>query len=210
MSDAETPTQPLLRGQTVINVPSAQSGRSSRSYKVAGLTLLACVLIAGQAMIAYFLLSQRNDIRSLEEQSHNLKAEMTRGRSGEGAKFSSVVDAVPVRMHMPMKALPRLMDDSVDEEASTGVPEKPAFLQATNCQLEAAGLKPVQVPGFYPNCDERGLYQAKQCYKGLCWCVNPANGETIPGSENRESASCGKAVVKGIMSNIFTLPDASA
>lgn len=65
------------------------SGRSSRAYKVAGITLLACVLIVGQAMIAYFLLSQRNDIKSLEEQSNNLKAELTKGRSGEEAKFTS-------------------------------------------------------------------------------------------------------------------------
>lgn len=65
------------------------SGRSSRSYKVAGFTLLACVLIAGQAIIAYFLLSQRSDIKSLEEQNHNLHAELTEGRSGEKNTLSS-------------------------------------------------------------------------------------------------------------------------
>lgn len=65
------------------------SGRSSRAYKVAGITLLACVLIAGQAMIAYFLLSQRSDIKSLEEQSNNLKSEIMRGRPGEENRLSS-------------------------------------------------------------------------------------------------------------------------
>lgn len=63
------------------------SPRSSRAYKVAGLTLLACVLIAGQAMIAYFLLSQRSDIRSLEEQNNKLSMQMTSGQSGEKAGF---------------------------------------------------------------------------------------------------------------------------
>ncbi|XP_076599270.1 CD74 molecule, major histocompatibility complex, class II invariant chain b [Chaetodon auriga] len=203
MSDPETQTQPLIGSQAAINVPSAQNGRSSKAYKVAGLTLLACVLIAGQAMIAYFLLSQRSDIRSLEEQNDNLKTELTRGRSGQGAKFSSVVDAVPVRMHVPMKALPALMDDSVDEEASTGIPEKPEHVQATDCQLEAAGLKAVQVPGFRPSCDERGLYLAKQCYGGLCWCVNPANGMTVPGSVNKNSGSCSEPVLTGSLSNVF-------
>lgn len=59
------------------------SGRSSRSYKVAGFTLLACVLIAGQAITTYFLLSQRSDIKALEEQNDNLHSEMTNGRPGE-------------------------------------------------------------------------------------------------------------------------------
>lgn len=63
------------------------SGSSSRAYKIAGITLLACVLIAGQVMTAYFLLSQRSDIQSLEEQNNNMNAELTKGRSGEEAKF---------------------------------------------------------------------------------------------------------------------------
>lgn len=63
------------------------SGRPSRAFKVAGLTLLACILIVGQVMTAYFLLSQKNDIKSLEEQNNNMQAEMTKGRSGEKAHF---------------------------------------------------------------------------------------------------------------------------
>lgn len=59
------------------------SGRSYRAYKVAGITLLACVLIVGQVMTAYFLLTQKNEIKSLEEQSNKIKSDMTRGRSGE-------------------------------------------------------------------------------------------------------------------------------
>lgn len=65
---------------------------------MAGLTLLACVLIAGQAMIAYFLLSQRSDLKSLEEQSNNLKAELTKGRSGGVAKFSSGQEGYTVQI----------------------------------------------------------------------------------------------------------------
>ncbi|XP_044069341.1 insulin-like growth factor-binding protein 2 isoform X2 [Siniperca chuatsi] len=201
MSDPETQTQPLIGAasqQTAIYIPSTQGGRSSRAYKVAGLTLLACVLIAGQAMIAYFLLSQRSDIKSLEEQSNNLKAELTKGRS----------DAVhPMRMHIPMNA-PKLMDDFVDEEASTGVPEKTAPPHITECQLEAAGMKAPQVPGFRPVCDERGFYLTEQCYMKHCWCVNPANGQTIPGSLHNGPASCNTSVT-GSLSKVMTLPDVS-
>ncbi|KAG8000247.1 H-2 class II histocompatibility antigen gamma chain [Nibea albiflora] len=149
MSDPETPNQPLLQAAT--NVPAAQRGNSYRAYKVAGLTLLACLLIAGQAMIAYFLLNQRSDIKSLEEQNSNLQAEMTKGRSA-----------------------PR---------------------QVTDCQLEAAGKKPVRVPGFHPSCDERGLYQPQQCFMTHCWCVNPANGQEIPGTIKNGQVSCSAAFI---------------
>uniref|UniRef100_A0AAQ6ILG8 Thyroglobulin type-1 domain-containing protein n=1 Tax=Anabas testudineus TaxID=64144 RepID=A0AAQ6ILG8_ANATE len=173
MPESENSTEPLIRApsqQTAIDVGEpSPGGRSSRAYKVAGLTLLACVLIMGQAMIAYFLLSQRSDIKTLEEQSNNLKEQLTNGRSV----------SVPMRMHIPMNALPKLMDDSVDEEASTGSPGKSDPVQLTDCQLEAAGVKPVQVPGFRPDCDERGLYRVKQCYMTQCWCVNPANGQQV-------------------------------
>lgn len=57
---------------------------SSRAYKVAGVTLLACILIAGQAMVAYFLLTQKAEIRLLEEQSDSLRSEMTWGRMSGG------------------------------------------------------------------------------------------------------------------------------
>lgn len=70
-------------------------------------------------------------------------------------------------------------------------------IDATNCQLEAAGAKPVQVPGFLPKCDGRGLYQAQQCYMGMCWCVNPENGHQIPGSQTNGPARCMAAVVPG-------------
>ncbi|XP_053188723.1 insulin-like growth factor-binding protein 2 [Scomber japonicus] len=189
MSDPETPNQPLL------NHPAPETGgRPSRAYKVAGLTLFACALIAGQAMIAYFLLAQRGDIRSLKEQNNNMKAELSKGRSV----------AVPMQMHVPMKALPELMIDSVDEESSTAAPMK-----GTDCQMEAAGIKPVQVPGFRPACDPRGLYQAQQCFMEHCWCVNPVTGEEVPRSLTRGPARCSRAAsFAGGLSNMLTLSDA--
>ncbi|KAG7228520.1 hypothetical protein INR49_007694 [Caranx melampygus] len=171
-------------------------GRPSRAYKVAGLTLLACILIVGQVMTAYFLLSQKNDIQSLEEQNNNMRTELTKGRSV----------SVPVRMHMPMNALTKLTYDPEDEESSTG---KMVPLQRTECQQEAAGMKPVQVPGFRPVCDERGLYQAQQCFFSQCWCVNPVTGEQIPGSLSSGPARCGGARPAARMNTMLALEDIS-
>uniref|UniRef100_A0A3B4Z4Z5 Thyroglobulin type-1 domain-containing protein n=1 Tax=Seriola lalandi dorsalis TaxID=1841481 RepID=A0A3B4Z4Z5_SERLL len=170
MSDPENPAQPLLRAPNQPAAVNAGETTENRAYKMAALTLLACVLIVGQAMIAYFLLSQRNDIKSLEEQNNNMKTELTKGRSV----------SVPVRMHMPMNALTMLTDDYVEE--------------GTDCQLEAAGVKASQPPGFRPACDERGLYKAQQCFMRTCWCVNPVNGEQIPGSVSNGPARCSMAI----------------
>ncbi|XP_078144705.1 CD74 molecule, major histocompatibility complex, class II invariant chain b [Centroberyx gerrardi] len=204
MSDPQTQTEPLLRApsqQTAINVGAqAVGGSSTRAYKVAGFTLLACLLIAGQAVTAYFVLSQRNDIRSLKDQNNNMKDELKSGSSA----------AMPMKMHMPMNIMPKLMDDSIDEEASTEAPGKTAD-QATQCQLEAAGLKPVKVPTFRPVCDEQGRYRPQQCWKRTCWCVNTASGKEIPGSLRLGPAQCGAAafntVSTGGLSRVMALPD---
>lgn len=66
-----------------------------------------------------------------------------------------------------------------------------AASQSTECQQEAAGLKPVQVPGFHPVCDDRGFYKPQQCFHGSCWCVNPANGQEIPNTIRNGPANCG-------------------
>ncbi|KAM4729945.1 uncharacterized protein FYW61_010364 [Anableps anableps] len=180
MSDPETPSQPLL-GQTAVNVGlPAQGPRSTRAYKVAGITLLACVLIVGQAAIAYFLIGQRSDIRNLEEQNKNINTQMAGGRSA----------SIPMRMHIPMSPALEMMDTTMEEEASSGTEKSTTPL--TQCQLEAAGLKQGPMPGFIPRCDKLGLYFPQQCFQGTCWCVNPADGQLIVGDTScRTSAFSG-------------------
>ncbi|XP_061600972.1 uncharacterized protein LOC133463444 [Cololabis saira] len=199
MTDPNNPHQPLLGAavqQTAVDVGApAQGPRSSRAYKVAGFTFLACVLIVSQAAIAYFLLSQGSDIKSLEEQNHKFNVEMTQGRSV----------SMPGRKHMAMNALAPMMDVSMDEEASTAGQGKTAG-PLTICQMEAKGLKPMKVPGFRPTCDKRGLYKAQQCYMGHCWCVDPTTGQMIS-----EGAKCAAPIFSGgliAMTDVETDADA--
>ncbi|XP_041645328.1 uncharacterized protein LOC121510964 [Cheilinus undulatus] len=194
MSDSETRYQPLLGApsqQAAVNVPE-QGGRSSRAYKVAGITLLACILIAGQAVIAYFLLSQGSDIKSLEEQNNKMQVQLTKGRS---------VASVPMRKHMPMNALPDLVAFSEDKDTPAGPPPKTVD---TDCQREASGQTPSRVPGFRPSCDEHGLYRPQQCYMENCWCVNPVSGMVISGPP----ANCDENFLIGGRTKILALPDA--
>uniref|UniRef100_A0A8C3AXN4 Thyroglobulin type-1 domain-containing protein n=1 Tax=Cyclopterus lumpus TaxID=8103 RepID=A0A8C3AXN4_CYCLU len=194
MSNPEIQNQPLLADGNQ-QAANAQGGRSSRAYKVAGLTLLASVLIVGQALTVYFVLSQKSDIKSLQEQNNNLDSQLTRSRAV----------AVPVRMSMNKAA--NMMDVFVDEETSTKDPEQTVTQQATVCQLEAAGMKPVELPGFRPACDERGLYRVQQCFVGHCWCVNPADGQQL--GAPRKGRHCGASLRTGSPSKLLTLPDAA-
>ncbi|XP_029963433.1 insulin-like growth factor-binding protein 1 [Salarias fasciatus] len=185
MSDPDT--QRLMRApsqQTNVDVETP-SARSGRAYKVAGITLLACVLIVGQAAIAYFLISQRGDIKSLQEKNDEIRVQMGRPRSA----------AVPVRMQMPINSL---MTDLMDEESSSdGTKKEPVPL--TTCQQERAGQKTLPVPGFYPKCDQNGLYKVEQCLNEECWCVKPLTGEQIPGTVTRGPASCGFTGVRAAL-----------
>ncbi|KAF3841895.1 hypothetical protein F7725_023846 [Dissostichus mawsoni] len=182
MPNSEIQNQPLMPAPTQQAEINGQGVRPSRAYKVAGLTLLACVLIVGQATIAYFLISQQGDIKTLKEQN-DLNSKLSNGRSVAGS----------VRMHVPMNAFPKLMDLTTWED-STEVHEKKVPREATQCHLEAAGVKPVEVPGFHPDCDERGLYRAQQCFLESCWCVDTATGQEISGSLTKGLASCGAPV----------------
>ncbi|XP_035982344.1 HLA class II histocompatibility antigen gamma chain-like [Fundulus heteroclitus] len=180
MTDPETQTQPLL-GQTAVNLGAPEQGpRSTRAYKVAGLTLVACVLILSQAAIAYFLLSQRSDIRNLEEQNNKMNTQLTSGRSA----------SIPMRAHMSMNPAYEMMDTPMEEVASMGTEKTSTPL--TKCQKEQAGLEKVALPGFHPKCNGLGLYLPQQCFNGGCWCVDPADGEVLPGViDCNRSASSG-------------------
>ncbi|KAF6721450.1 HLA class II histocompatibility antigen gamma chain [Oryzias melastigma] len=181
MTDSENTTQPLIgaSSHSAVDVGTMEERpRPSRAYKIAGFTLLGCVLIVGQAAIAYFLLSQNSDIKSLEDENNKIKTQLSNGRSA----------AIPARMHMSMNAFSDVLSDTMETVKPAFVSLKRRtfllmplnYVPLTACQMEAAGLMPVRVPGFRPTCDSRGLYTPEQCYKTECWCVNPISGQQVP------------------------------
>uniref|UniRef100_A0A3P9ICH8 Thyroglobulin type-1 domain-containing protein n=1 Tax=Oryzias latipes TaxID=8090 RepID=A0A3P9ICH8_ORYLA len=180
MTDIDTPTQPLVgaSSHTAVDVGAPEDPRSSRAYKVAGFTLLACVLIVGQAAIAYFLLSQNSDIKSLQEDNNKMKTQLTNGKSVSNLVMRDIQSSTHVQLTSSVDLKMAALSDA----------------PLTACQQEAAGLKTVSVPGFRPSCDSRGQYMPQQCFKTLCWCVNPVNGEQIKGSEG--SNHCSTPVVE--------------
>ncbi|XP_039631657.1 H-2 class II histocompatibility antigen gamma chain-like [Polypterus senegalus] len=106
---AEEHQQSLLQSQvsipgeeTSLTTPTRQSSR--RGWMTGFFALLAIGLIAGQAVTVYFVFTQKDQIKTLQDHTDILK-----GQLRQQQKQGSVV---PRMMHMPMMSLPLLMDDT--------------------------------------------------------------------------------------------------
>ncbi|XP_022607294.1 HLA class II histocompatibility antigen gamma chain [Seriola dumerili] len=106
---------PLARGsladsEEILIAPAGPGGSSnSRALKVAGLTTLACLLLASQVFTAYMVFNQKQQIHTLQKNSERIGKQLTRSSKA----------VAPARMSMPMNSLPLLMDYTVDEDSKT-------------------------------------------------------------------------------------------
>lgn len=65
-------------------------GSNSRAFKIAGLTTLACLLLASQVFTAYTLFGQKQQIHTLQKNSDRMSRQLTRTPPGkkEGLRWS--------------------------------------------------------------------------------------------------------------------------
>ncbi|XP_016134174.1 CD74 molecule, major histocompatibility complex, class II invariant chain b isoform X1 [Sinocyclocheilus grahami] len=172
---------PLIRApseQTSINMGTRGRSSNNQALKVAGVTLLAGILIAGQAFTAYMAYSQKEQLNTLERRSDRLQ-EISR---------KSVMRA-PLQMHLPMSSLALTYEEEPKEKKdSSSSNPKP---ELTQCQKEASGEVKSLLPSFRPRCDENGDYLAQQCWDktDFCWCVDK-NGIEMPDSLTNGTAKC--------------------
>ncbi|XP_068134171.1 HLA class II histocompatibility antigen gamma chain isoform X2 [Hyperolius riggenbachi] len=68
------------------------------------------------------------------------------------------------------------------------IDESPSGAPVSDCQLKAGRAMPGK---FVPQCDERGQYQPKQCWRstGFCWCVYN-NGTEVPDTRSKAKIDC--------------------
>ncbi|RXN25650.1 H-2 class II histocompatibility antigen gamma chain-like protein [Labeo rohita] len=102
----------LQRVPSQDNVVNRSTGSSNaKALKVTGLTVLACLLLAGQALTAYLVWGQKEHINALTTGQEKLKTELTRKMSA----------APPKAMHLPMNSMPLLKDfsDESSDQPST-------------------------------------------------------------------------------------------
>ncbi|XP_055036245.1 CD74 molecule, major histocompatibility complex, class II invariant chain b isoform X1 [Misgurnus anguillicaudatus] len=164
-----------------ITMPAQRGGSNKQALKVAGLTLLAGILIAGQAFTAYMAYSQKAQLSTLERRTDRLQ-EISR---------RTMTMRAPVKMHLPMSSLPLAYDVSKDEKDSSSSSTQPESRVQTQCQKDAAGEGKNSLPSFRPKCDENGEYLSQQCWDGtdVCWCVDK-NGVELDKSLTRGPANC--------------------
>uniref|UniRef100_A0A671L588 H-2 class II histocompatibility antigen gamma chain-like n=1 Tax=Sinocyclocheilus anshuiensis TaxID=1608454 RepID=A0A671L588_9TELE len=197
--------------ETVLNRGGTGSS-NGKALKVAGLTVLACLLLAGQALTAYLVWGQKEHISALTTGQEKLKMELTRKMSGappkamhlpmksmpllkdfsdessdQTSKKKSTSRLMPKKMQLPMRSLPLLVD--TDEDVNTHTQTHTHTHVQSKCQLESQ--KEVR-PGFYKSqCDKQGNYLPMQCWHstGYCWCVDK-DGKEIPDTRIRGRPEC--------------------
>ncbi|XP_035506133.1 H-2 class II histocompatibility antigen gamma chain [Scophthalmus maximus] len=97
--DAQQDRESLTGSAHGLITPSEpRRGSNSRAFKVAGLTTLACLLLASQVFTAYMMLSQKRQITTLQKNSDQMAKQWTR----------SSQDMNPKRVSM--SSLPLMMD----------------------------------------------------------------------------------------------------
>lgn len=158
-------------------------GSNKKALKAAGLTLLACMVIAGQCITAYLVVGQKQQLQDLDMRMHRLK-ELGSRSAGSG---------VPMKMRLPMASMPllKLREEPTDKKdaAATEAP-KDGSSSLTQCQKEALGMADTKLPSFRPQCDRAGGYMPKQCWQEVCWCVD-ANGKEIPNTVGNPNCANG-------------------
>ncbi|KAJ8405763.1 hypothetical protein AAFF_G00312000 [Aldrovandia affinis] len=191
----EQHNEPLLSPPaegTMVNMGPSECDSTKKAFKVAGFTMLACLLIAGQGLTAYFLLNQKSQLSSLEDNTNMLQKQLNQRPSAPSAAKTMV---------MPMYNMAKLIDFSSDpkDPAPKGEPST-----QSQCQQQASQAGPGQ---FIPHCDDQGNYLPMQCWPkmGSCWCVTK-DGTSIAGSMTQGRASCGDARVLGRVAIMPAMP----
>lgn len=84
---------------------------NSRALKVAGLTTLACLLLASQVFTAYMVFSQRQDISNLKKSSEKMSKQVTRSSQSN------------YPMRLPIGTLPLMSTFTQIESGTTNSPD---------------------------------------------------------------------------------------
>ncbi|XP_076861986.1 CD74 molecule, major histocompatibility complex, class II invariant chain a [Brachyhypopomus gauderio] len=119
----------LLERSSSSDTVTSPRNPNAKAFKVAALTVLACLLLAGQAITAYFVLGQRQHLSALETGQENLKKELTRK-----------VSAAPKVMHVPMNSMPLLKSLTDDDDSAPKETVPLTRVQSSSFQREGSGL----------------------------------------------------------------------
>ncbi|XP_062392791.1 CD74 molecule, major histocompatibility complex, class II invariant chain b isoform X2 [Sardina pilchardus] len=179
----------------LVTTPSRDSNK--KALKAAGLTLLACMLLAGQCITAYLVVGQKSELQDLNMRMHRLKELSSR----------SVGSGVPMKMRLPMASMPlmKLREDPADKKDDATPAPKDGSSTLTQCQQEYLGLTDSKLPSFRPQCDLAGGYLPQQCWQEVCWCVD-ASGKEILGTVGKPNCANGSMRIAPVATGLRLQP----
>ncbi|XP_033948737.1 CD74 molecule, major histocompatibility complex, class II invariant chain a [Pseudochaenichthys georgianus] len=129
-------TGSLAGSEEVLVIPEVPARSSNkRALKVAGLTTLACLLLASQVFTAYMVFDQKQQIHSLTKSSERLDKQLSRPVKA------------PIKMHMPMRSFPLLTAFTSEVEAKTPLTKLQDTVSSMETQLKDLMQNP-QLPQF--------------------------------------------------------------
>ncbi|KAM9496228.1 CD74 molecule, major histocompatibility complex, class II invariant chain a isoform 1-T1 [Clarias gariepinus] len=118
----------LERASSSETMTEPRRSPNGKALKVAGLTVLACLLLAGQAFTTYYVVSQKDHLQALEKGQDTLKRELTR-----------MLTVAPKMMRTPMSKMPMMV--ALDEDSSKQhVPLTRLQPSSFSTQKEGSGL----------------------------------------------------------------------
>uniref|UniRef100_A0A2I4AU44 CD74 molecule, major histocompatibility complex, class II invariant chain a n=1 Tax=Austrofundulus limnaeus TaxID=52670 RepID=A0A2I4AU44_AUSLI len=97
---------------TYRNPGEPRGGSNSRALKIAGLTTLACLLLASQVFTAYMVFDQKEQIHNLQKNSERMGKQLTRSSHA----------VAPARMAIPMSSLPLLTEFTEEDTKKSETP----------------------------------------------------------------------------------------
>ncbi|XP_019730334.1 H-2 class II histocompatibility antigen gamma chain [Hippocampus comes] len=98
--------------ERLVGEPRSRRGSTGYALKVAGLTTLACLLLASQVFVAFMVFDQRQQIQTMQKDSDKLSRQL------------HAAQVAPIKMHGPMNHFP-MMQAFVDlDSVATKAPVK--------------------------------------------------------------------------------------
>ncbi|KAM4555329.1 CD74 molecule, major histocompatibility complex, class II invariant chain a [Odontesthes bonariensis] len=122
--------------ETLVRRAVPTGGSNGRALKIAGLTTLACLLLASQVFTAYVVFDQKQQIHTLQKSSERMGKQMARSSHAMS----------PMKMAMPMNSLP-LLKDFTDEDSETPL-TKLQDIAVVSVEKQLMDLMQVSLPQF--------------------------------------------------------------
>lgn len=129
--------------EVLVETTQTRGASNSRALKIAGLTTLACLLLASQVFTAYMVFDQHQQIKVLQKSSNKMERQVVRASKA----------GIPMKMAMPMSSLP-LLDyfedpNSPQKAPKTAPPKKQQEVAAPSVEKQLQELlKDFELPHF--------------------------------------------------------------